>query len=186
MTQDEIFARELWGTCVHESGHMVVSNVMGFPAYMEIWRNEIAAIDAKSWLGRTHLHGPNDPATKAIICMAGLVSEIILIQFAEEGYAYDDAEQEAERIRGRYPTGRLSKRTGMTEWCASVMQAIYERIEAGEASETDLDGMGDIWPKRIRKTVGLVMRHSSEILFESECIRNRVLSTPEEFMVRQE
>ena len=171
----ELEARELWTTCIHEHGHEVVANVLGVPAWARVWPNDDSSPETKLWRGRTHILRSVDHDLLPVICMAGLVSEVLLIQFPEEGYTFADAEQQAENIRRHYPAGRHSKRTAMTEWCGSVMAAINDQFEAGYVSQTDAEGMGDIWPKRIRRTVGLVMKHSDEIRFRAECRKERVL-----------
>jgi hypothetical protein len=159
-------ARELWRTCVHEYGHVMVSCALGFPACAEIAPNESGNLKETAWRGRTFFFPAADAADNSVICMAGVVEEILLIDFPDEGITFADAEREAAIVRRIYPTGRFSRRTAMTEWCGMVGQEISNRLDDG-ISETDLAGMGEGWWKQVRKTVRLVMKHSDEILREA-------------------
>jgi len=170
----EIASRELWGACVHEEGHTTVACVLGKFARAHVWRNESGNPDEKAWLGQTRCHGDLGEHGP-VIALAGVVAEIVLIDYPKEGYSFADAEQEAADIRQRYPTKRWARtRSAMTVWCAWVEITITDE-KLFDMSASDLKLMGDVWWKHVRKTVRLVMKHTDEILLEAKWLQEKVL-----------
>lgn len=100
MTENELADRELWRTCVHEHGHAQVALALGYRCVIvKVWPNDDGNPDNSAWRGQIQYHENIPAGDMAIICLAGMVAEILLIDFPEDGYTFADAEQQAARIR---------------------------------------------------------------------------------------
>lgn len=154
---------ELLKTCIHEYGHFEIARALGVYSFVEIWRNESGDPDEKAWRGRTNLQLKPTGETRVLICLAGVVAETLLVDFAADGYTLEDAEREAATIRSAFPTGRLSRRTGFTEFCRNVAERIDDSAFADELSDSDLAGMAGYSQRHIRKTVRLVLANAEAI-----------------------
>jgi energy-coupling factor transporter ATP-binding protein EcfA2 len=162
---EDIEKKELWAVCIHEYGHSVVGNTFGIQSWTDIWRNESGDFYEKAWRGQT-IHSEITGEQLILFSMAGIVSEILLINFLDENerYTLEDAESDAEIIRKKYSTGRHRTRTAFTQFCYRVLEAINEKYDNDELSETDLIGMGNYSINHVRKTVRLVLKNSEEII----------------------
>jgi hypothetical protein len=140
----EASARELRKVAYHESAHKVLCERFGGTGHVELWRNDADRIHAGecAWRGRFYvavfpwvanaerkaagIKQVRDPVwSREYICMAGLLSEIML----------DDLDSQAEH-------GSDDAENGWLYDAGFVADELRNRIEQGEASETDLSGMG--------------------------------------------
>ena len=140
----EVAARELRRAAYHEAAHKVLCERFGGSGYISLWRNDAERIQEGecAWLGRFYVvvfpwqaneerkaQGVKQVRvpewSREYICMAGMLAEIHL---------------EDLRVQTEYGSG--GAKDGWLYEARYVAQALRELIERGEASETDLRGMG--------------------------------------------
>ena len=128
-----IAAREMRDVCFHEVGHVVVLHAFGGYGVARVWRNESPNVgEEKAWLGRTAIyampgqHEMADDARALLGVEPGPIPPNWKCLFALAGLVAEylaDGEREPWQI---------------AEWIQSA-------IEFGEASATDIEGIGDDW-----------------------------------------
>lgn len=140
----EVAARELRRAAYHEAAHKVLCERFGGSGYVSLWRNDAERVQAGecAWRGRFHVvvfpwqaneerkaQGVKQVRlpewSREYICMAGMLAEIHL----------DDIDNQA-----RY--GSRDAKNGWLNDAGFIADELREMIARGEASETDLRGIG--------------------------------------------
>lgn len=128
-----IAAREMRDACFHEVGHVVVLHAFGGYGVARVWRNESPNVgEEKAWLGQTAIYAEPgqyemDDDVRALLGVErGPIPSNWKCLFALAGLVAEymaDGEREPWQI---------------AEW-------VQYAIDFGEASTTDIEGIGDEW-----------------------------------------
>ena len=139
-TKEEIEHFDLRNSVIHEAGHMVVARAKGISASIEVWpADSVDLMKTKAWRARVRLSTLEIPAEiEAVICLAGPLAEYLLTQ--------EDPDWNA----------------------GSCYEFIEDGLVAEEISQSDAQGMGDIWEDHLEETIDLIREHKDEILTEAE------------------
>lgn len=128
-----IAAREMRNACYHEVGHVVVLHAFGGYGVAKVWRNESLNVgEEKAWLGQTAIYAPPgqhqmaDDVRALFDVEPGPIPSNWKCLFALAG------------LVAEYLAGGESEPRQIAEWIQSA-------IDFGEASATDIEGIGDDW-----------------------------------------